>query len=162
MERFYKSGSTADFENQFKEDFKSLKKFQSIYNPIISYSGGKNKFIDIYSYELNLEKKNGKYYSINDVGQAIYLCDINNKIWIRIAYNEYSKYFDDVIWINENQFLLVGYEENENDKKSPIIYIGNTKAKSFEIVINKNIKCFQKNTLYKSKKLKNIKIENQK
>lgn len=159
---FIKVDSTADFENRFKENFKRLKKFQSVYDPIISYSASKNKFIDIYSYQLNLEKKDGKYYAMNDVGQAIYLCDINNKIWNRIDYNEYSKYFDDVLWINENTFLLAGYEENENNKKSPIIYIGNIKEKLFEIVINTNPKCFQKENNYKSKKLKNIKIENQK
>lgn len=154
--------SIGDFEKGLKENFKSLKKFQMIYDPIISYSESKNKFIDIYSYQLNLEKRNNKYYSNIDVGQAIYLCEINNKTWERIAYNEYSKSFDDVIWINENTFLLVGYEKNETDKNSPIIYIGNVKDETFEIVINTNINCFQKENFYKSEKLKNIKIENQK
>jgi hypothetical protein len=157
---FLKVDSIAAFEKVEKQHFKSLKKFQNLYDPIISYSENKNKFIDIYSYQLNLEKKNGKYYSNIDVGQAIYFCDIKNKFWGRIAYNEYSKSFDDVLWINENTFLLVGYEKNEADKNSPIIYIGNVKDKSLEIVINTNVNCFQKN-LYKSKKLKNIKIENQ-
>lgn len=152
---FMKVDSIADFEKIEK------KKFQSIYNPIISYSENKDKFIDIYSYQLNLEKKNEKYFSNIDVGQAIYLCDIKNNYWERISYNEYSKNFDDVIWINENEFLLVGSERNEKDKNSPIIYIGNLKNNSFEIVINTNEKCFQKESFYKSKKLKNIQIENQ-
>lgn len=105
---FVKVDSIADFEKVQKQSFKDLKKFQNIYNPIISYSEKKDKFIDIYSYQLNLEKKNEKYYSNIDVGQAIYLCNIKNKYWERIAYNEYSKSFDDVIWINKNEFLLVG------------------------------------------------------
>jgi hypothetical protein len=158
---FIKVDSIAGFEKIGKQKFKDLKKFQSIYNPIISYSENKDKFIDIYSYQLNLEKKNEKYYSNIDVGQAIYLCDIKNNYWERISYNEYSKNFDDVIWINENEFLLVGSERNEKDKNSPIIYIGNLKNNSFEIVINTNEKCFQKESFYKSKKLKNIQIENQ-
>lgn len=158
---FLKVDSIAGFEKVQKQSFKDLKKFENIYNPIISYSENKDKFIDIYSYQLNLEKKNEKYYSIIDVGQAIYLCDIKNKYWERIAYNEYSKSFDDVIWVNENEFLLVGSERNEKDKNSPIIYIGNLKTQSFEIVINTNEKCIQKENFYKSKKLKNIKIENQ-
>nr|WP_315242022.1 hypothetical protein [uncultured Flavobacterium sp.] len=157
---FIKVDSIADFEKIEKQKFKDLKKFQDIYNPIISYSENKDKFIDIYSYQLNLEKKNGKYYSNIDVGQAIYLCDIKNKYWGKISYNEYSKNFDDVIWINNNEFLLVGSERNENDKNSPILYIGNIKEHSFEIVINTNEKCFQKNSVYRSKKLNNIKIEN--
>lgn len=158
---FLKVDSIADFEKVQKQSFKDLKKFQNIYNPIISYSENKDKFIDIYSYQLNLEKKNGKYYSIIDVGQAIYLCDIRNNYWERIAYNEYSKNFDDVIWVNENEFLLVGSERNENNKNSPILYIGNLKNQSFEIVINTNEKCIQKESFYKSRKLKNIQIENQ-
>lgn len=158
---FVKVDSIADFEKTGQQDFKDLKKFQNIYNPIISYSENKDKFIDIYSYQLNLEKKNEKYYSNIDVGQAVYLCNIKNKYWERISYNEYSKSFHDVIWINENEFLLVGSERNEKDKNSPIIYIGNLKIQSFEVVINTNEKCIQKESFYKSKKLKNIKIENQ-
>ncbi|TPG41689.1 hypothetical protein [Flavobacterium pectinovorum] len=158
---FIKVDSIADFEKVEKQNVKKLEKFQQLYDPIISYSENKNKFIDIYSYQLNLEKKNEKYYSNIDVGQAIYFCEINKKLWQRIAYNEYSKYFEDVIWINENKFLLVGYEKTENDKNSPIIYVGNLKNQSFEIIINTNKKCLQKENFYKSKKLKNIKIENQ-
>jgi hypothetical protein len=158
---FLKVDSIAEFEKIEQHDFKDLKKFQNIYNPIISYSKNKDKFIDIYSYQLNLEKKNEKYYSIIDVGQAIYLCDIKNKYWKRVAYNEYSKSFDDVIWVNENEFFLVGSERNDKDKNSPIIYIGNLKTQSFEIVINTNEKCIQKENFYKSKKLDSIKIENQ-
>ncbi|KFF06128.1 hypothetical protein [Flavobacterium reichenbachii] len=157
---FIKVDSIADFENGLGENFKNLKKFQTVYDPIISYSESKNNFIDIYSYQLNLEKKNGEYYSNNDVGQAVYLCRINDKFWERIAYNEYSKNFDDILWVNENKFLLVGYKKNENDKNSPIIYIGNQKNKSFEIVINTNLKCFEKGNFYKSKKLEKIKIKN--
>ncbi|KUJ61852.1 hypothetical protein AR687_09815 [Flavobacteriaceae bacterium CRH] len=156
---FIKVDSIADFDKGLKENFKSLKKFQTVYDPIISYSESRNKFIDIYSYQLNLEKKNGKYYSNIDVGQVIYLCDINNKVWERIAYNEYSKSFDDVIWINENKFLLVGYEKNESNKNAPIIYIGNIKEKSFKIVVNSNVNCFQKEQFYQSEKLKNIQIQ---
>lgn len=158
---FIKVDSIADFEKVEKQNVKKIEKFQQLYDPIISYSESKNKFIDIYSYQLNLEKKNEKYYSNIDVGQAIYLCEINKKLWQRIAYNEYSKYFEDVIWINENRFLLVGYEKTEKDKNSPIIYIGNLNDQAFEIVINKNKECLQKENFYKSKKLKNIKIENQ-
>ena len=156
---FLKVDSIAEFENVEKQSFNDLKKFQSVYNPIISYSKNKEKFIDIYSYQLNLEKKNGKYYSLVDVGQAIYLCDIKNKYWNRIFYGEYSRKIDDVIWIDENSFLLVGTEKNENDKNSPIIYIGNLKTKSLEIVINTNNKCVQNEQIYKSEKLKNIEIE---
>jgi len=157
---FIKVDSIAEFENVEKQNFKNLNKFQSVYNPIICYSKNKQKFIDIYSYQLNLEIKKGKYYSIIDVGQAIYLCDIKNKYWNRIFYGEYSRKIDDVVWIDENDFLLVGTEKNENDKNSPIIYIGNLKSQSLEIVINTNIKCFEKEKTYKSKKLKSIKIEN--
>ena len=156
---FIKVDSIAVFENFEKQSFKHLKKFQSVYNPIISYSKNKDKFIDIYSSQLNLEKKNDKYYSTIDIGQAIYLCDIKNKYWARIFYGEYSRKIDDIVWINENDFLLVGTEKNENDKNSPVIYIGNLKNKSLEIVINTDKNCFQKEETYKSEKLKSIKIE---
>lgn len=41
-----------------------------------------SKFIDIYSYQLNLAR-NGKYYFANpDIDQAIYLCDPKRNIGI--------------------------------------------------------------------------------
>lgn len=157
---FIEVDSIAVFENLVKQNFKDLKKFQSVYDPIISYSENKNKFIDIYSYQLNLEKKDGKYYSLIDVGQAIFLCDIKNKYWTRIMYSEYSMHIDDVVWIDEFNFLLVGTQRNDYDKNIPIIYFGNLNSKSFRIIINSNENCIRKEENYISKKLKNIKIQN--
>ncbi|MEN2401729.1 hypothetical protein GKZ90_0018215 [Flavobacterium sp. MC2016-06] len=157
---FIKVDSIAEFQNFEKQNFKQLEKFVSLYNPILTYNDQKDKFVDIYSYQLNLEKKNGKYYALIDVGQAIYLCDMKTKYWQRIFFGEYTHVIDDVIWIDENKFILIGTEKDESDKSSPIIYLGNIKNKNFEIFINKNKKCFQINTTYKSKKLNAITIEN--
>ncbi|GAA4766570.1 MULTISPECIES: hypothetical protein [Flavobacterium] len=157
---FIKVDSIAEFQNVEKQNFKKLEKFLSIYNPIITYNNNQEKFIDIYSYQLNLEKKDGKYFSTKNSGQAIYLCDIKAKYWQRIFYGEYSHVINDVIWIDENNFILIGIEKDENGKNSPIIYLGNTKNKNFEILINTNKKCVQTNPTYKSKKLNAINIEN--
>ena len=153
---FIKVDSIAKFQSVEKQKFKNLKKFLSIYNPIITYNTNQEKFIDIYSYQLNLEKKDGKYFSTIDSGQAIYLCDKKAKYWQRIFYGEYTHIIDDVIWIDENNFILIGTEKDENDKNSPIIYLGNTKKKNFEILINTNKKCVQINLTYQSKKLNRI------
>lgn len=157
---FVKADSIAEFQNIEKQNFKKLNKFLSIYEPILTYNNEKDKFIDIYSYQLNLEKKDGKYYSTIDSGQAIYLCDMKSKYWQRIFYGEYSHIIDDVIWIDETNFILIGTEKDENDKNSPVIYLGNTTNKIFEILINTNKNCFQINPAYNSKKLNEITIQN--
>lgn len=158
-DEFVEVDSIAIFESVVKNKFKNLKQFQSIYDPIISYSKSNDKFIDIYSYQLNLEKKNEKYYSTIDVGQAIFLCDIKNNYWTRIMYLEYSGIIDDVVWRDENSFLLVGTQRNENDKNTPVIYFGNLKNKSFSIIMSTNDECIQKEEGFKSEKLNNIIIE---
>ena len=74
-------------------------------------------------------------------------------------YLEYSGIIDDVVWRDENSFLLVGTQRNENDKNTPVIYFGNLKNKSFSIIMSTNDECIQKEEGFKSEKLNNIIIE---
>src|SRR5262245_19650466 len=73
----FKLSDSIPFENLEYDDIKNLKEFYSIYKPALTFSKDSSKFIDIYSYELNLEKKGNKIiYSGSEVDQAISLCNI--------------------------------------------------------------------------------------
>jgi len=102
----FKTTDTISFENLNYYDIKSLKEFYSIYKPALTFSKDNNKFIDIYSYELNLEKKGSKIvYSGSEVEQAISLCDIKTKRWTRILFCGYSLRIQDVIWLTSTKFM---------------------------------------------------------
>jgi len=82
----FKANPTKPFESNYKHDFKDLSSFYAIYKPILTFSPDSLSFIDIYSYQLNLEKKDVGFKATIDVDQAIMLCDAKSKYWDRICF----------------------------------------------------------------------------
>jgi hypothetical protein len=149
------------FENLEYNDVKTLKDFYSIYKPALTFSKDSNKFIDIYSYSLNLEKKRNKIvYSGSEVDQAISLCNIKTKRWTRILFCGYSLRIQDVTWLTNTKFLLVGSVQNEESKHQPVIYIGDMTNNTFEVFSSNDPNCHQ-NESYDSPKLAKLNIQEQ-
>jgi hypothetical protein len=150
---------TIAFENSAYDDIKTLKDFYSIYKPALAFSKDSNIFIDIFSYELNLEKKGNKIvYSGSEVDQAISLCNIKTKRWTRILFCGYSLRIQDVTWLNDTKFVMVGSVQNEQSKYLPVIYVGDMKKGSFEIYSSNISSCVQ-NKNYESPKLAKLDIQ---
>jgi hypothetical protein len=155
----FKVKDTLHFDNNFQQDFKSYRKFLSIYKPIITYSADSSKFIDIYSYQINLERK-GKYYEANpDVDQAVLLCDPKTKYWDRVYFGTSSQWIDEVIWISKTKFILVGIIKETKDKRMPLILFGDTNKQTLVEYLTVNKNSFQNDKGYSSPKLKKMKIK---
>jgi hypothetical protein len=155
----FKLADTLHFDNNYAQDLKSLKEFLSVYKPIITYSIDSSKFIDIYCYQLNLEKK-GNYYEANpEIDQAILLCDPKAKYWDRIFFGTSSQWIDEVLWLSKTQFILVGITKFENDKRQPLILLGDTNKRSILKYVDTNKQTFQSDRGYSSLKLKRLKIK---
>ena len=117
-----------------------------------------SKFIDIYSYQLNLEKK-GNYYEANpDIDQAILLCDPKAKYWNRIFFGSSSQWIDEVTWISKTKFTLAGITKSEDNKRKPIILLGDTNKQTLIKYLNNRDSTYQKGNGYSSPKLNRIKI----
>ncbi|HMU46781.1 MAG TPA: hypothetical protein PKC72_10460 [Chitinophagaceae bacterium] len=155
----FKLSDTLRFDNNYPQDLKSLKEFLSAYKPIMTYSVDSSKFIDIYSYQLNLEKKKNYYEANPDIDQAILLCDPKAKYWDRIFFGTSSQWIDDVIWISKTQFILVGITKSEDDKRRPLILLGDTNKQSLLKYVDTNKQTFQSDKGYSSLKLKRITIK---
>ena len=154
----FKIADTISFENSEELDFKTLKSFLSTYKPLITFTKDKNQFIDIYSYQLNLEKKGNSYVANVDIDQAVYLCNLKTRYWGRIFFGGYSRWVDDIVWISNTKFLLVGSEKGDDYKNRPRIYLGDTIKQSFEEFEDGNKACIQSKG-YESQKLKNLNIK---
>lgn len=155
----FRKVNEVNFENIKSGEINDLSKFYEIHKPILTFSIDKTKFIDIYSSQFGLIKENGKIISNKDVDQEISLVDLNAKTWNRILFLGSYSWIDEVLWIDNNKFILVGIEENNLGKSQPIIYIGNNNKKTLLIFKNQNKECLQNGNVYYSDKLKNIKIE---
>jgi len=155
----FKKTETVSFDNNYKQNLKNLHSFLAIYKPILTFSKDSSKFIDIYSYQLNLERKGNIYEANPEIDQAIYLFDKKSKYWNRIFFGSVGRWIDDVCWITNSRFILVGIKKNEAEKNAPIILLGNFEKKSLVIFENKNKSCIQKDDGYQAAKLKSLKIE---
>lgn len=149
---------SAGFENVPFDDIKNLKEFYKKYKLALSFSPDKNQFIDIYSYQLNLEWKGGKLIAETGVDGAVSLCNLKTRKWTRIHFCGASSGIEDVMWISNTRFILVGYEMDESNKFRPNIFIGNTLKQKFYVYKTDDENCFGKKDGYTSTKLKALKF----
>jgi hypothetical protein len=154
----FKVLDTIRFDNNFEQNLDYYKKFLSIYKPIITYSPDSSKFIDIYSYQLNLEKKGSYYYANPDIDQTIFLCIPQKKYWDRIYFGTNSQWIEEVVWLSKTKFILSGITKSTDDKKMPLILLGDTENQTLVKYVSDNKKNFQSDKGYSSPKLKKIKI----
>ena len=150
---------TKPFDNNNPQDLNSLKSFYSIYKPILTFSKDSNRFVDIYSYQLNLEKKGNGFLANVDIDQAIYLYDKKAKYWDRIYFSSSSNWIVDVTWVSYTKFILVCSLETEKNERAPRIILGDAANKTLRIYRNTNKTCIQKPGRYRSPKLKKLSIE---
>ena len=149
------------FENIEYMDINAIKDFYSIYKPALTFSPNQNQFIDIYSYWLSLDKEGKKIVSYGgEADQAITLCNFKTKKWNRIAFRGTTERIQDVIWLTNSKFILVGAREDEIvfGKYRPLIYIGDTIGKTLKCFVSRKHKSFQKNDGYDSPKLLKLKV----
>lgn len=156
----FKLTDTIKFENIPFADAEDLKEFYSIYKPALSFSGDKSKFIDIYSYWLNLEKKGNKLVDNPEVDQAISLCNLKTKKWTRIFFCGYSTRVEEVLWLTDTKFILTGSYLGDSDLSHPKIFIGDIPKQQF-LVYDNNLSIATK-AGYVSPKLKALNIQNEK
>jgi hypothetical protein len=155
----FKINDTVPFDNNYKQNLDYYDEFLSTYKPIITYSPDSSKFIDIYSYQINLEKKDGYYYANPDVDQAIFLFEKQKKYWDRIYFGTSSQWIDEVIWLSKTKFILAGITKSSDKKKTPIILIGDTDRQTLVRYLSTDVNSFQNDKGYSSQKLKRIKIK---
>ncbi len=151
----FKKEKPVGFENIDYMDIEDVKEFYSIYKPALTFSQDKNQFIDIYSYWLNLEKEGKTIVSRGgEPDQAITLCNFKTKKWTRILFRGTTERIQDVLWITNSKFMLVGIREN-----SPVIYLGDTDAKILKSFVSPGIKSVKEGIIYDSPKLLKLKIK---
>ena len=155
----FKAYDTLHFDNNLEQDFDYYKKFLSTYKPIITFSPDNLKFIDIYSYQLNLEKKGNVYYANPDIDQTIFLCNPKGKYWNRIYFGTSWQWIDEVIWTSTTNFILVGITKITDGKKTPLILLGDTNKQTLIKYLSGDKEIIQTDKTYSSSKLKKIVIK---
>lgn len=155
----FKIKDTVPFDNNYEQNLDYYNEFLTTYKPIITYSPDSSKFIDIYSYQLNLVKKDGYYYANPDVDQTIFLFDKQKKYWGRIYFGTSSQWIDEVVWLSKTKFILVGITKSSDNKKTPLILIGDTDKQTLVRFLSTDDNSSQNDKGYSSQKLKNIKIK---
>lgn len=155
----FKISDTFSFENIPFDEVKNLKEFYELYKPALTFTADSNKFIDIYSYQLNLVREGNKIVANIEIDQAISLCDLKTKKWNRIFFGGMSSIIEEVTWISNTKFILTGYEMDEYNEHRPKIYIGDIgKQKLFVYSTNDNT-CVEMYPGYNSEKQNKLRYE---
>jgi len=153
-----KAQDTLKFENNFEQDISGYRSFLSVYKPIITYSGDSSSFIDIYSYQLNLEKKKNYYKANPEIDQAILLYLGKRKYWDRIYFGTSTQWIDEAVWVSATQFILAGIIKDDEDKKRPLVLLGDINMQRLIRFRGADKNIYQSDKGYYSPKLKKIKI----
>jgi len=125
----------------------------------LSFSADSTQFIDIYSYWLNLEKKGNKIVDNPDVDQAVLLCDLKNNKCTRIFFCGYSARIEEVLWLTNARFIVVGTEMDDNNIFHPQILIADITKQIF--FVYRDSSSMTTKTGYISPKLKKLDIQNE-
>ena len=155
----FKPSDTIKFENIPFGDTKNLQAFYRLYKPGLTFSADSSKFIDIYSYWLNLEKKGNKIVDNPEVDQAVSLCDLKKRKWTRIFFCGVSTRIDEVIWLTKTKFILAGTFSDDSNLFHPKVFIGDI-TKRILYVYADNLSVSNK-TRYIPSKLKRLNILDQ-
>jgi len=157
----FKPAGTVSFEEIKFDDASDLKEFYSVYKPVLAFSNDGSQFIDIYSYQLNLEKKGDSIISYgSEVDQVISLCNLRTRKWNCILFCGSTLHVQEAIWVTATKFILAAVAENENSKYKPVLYLGDTKKNMFEYYVCGDKECYQNKT-YNSAKLAKLNIQEQ-
>lgn len=139
------------FNKLAESDIKLSETKNIIYDNALDESNGDNFFkiysdssytsyVDIYSGTYYVDSNNLNFKFISEPESVLKLF-YNDSLSILLHYG-YSIVFHDVFWINENKFLVVGYEIEANKKATPIIWYFNLitkKYSSYKLTVSKEI-----------------------
>lgn len=151
----FKATDTLAFDQSNYFSFNKLKDFYPIYRTIIQYSPDSSQFTDIYSYELNLERDYDRTLATTNVEQGISLCNLKTKQWLRILTLGPDDGIEDLYWISNQAFIMVGYSFDKVKKRRPVIYIASLIDNSFTLYIDDS----QVSTGYQTPGFKSLHVE---
>jgi hypothetical protein len=157
----FNASGTTDFSSA--EDFDTTtsewKEFYALYKPALTFSGDGRKFLDIYSYDLNLTIKGNKIVANYSGEQTAELYDFVTGKTSRILFCGISEQIQDVIWTEDSKFILVGREIEDKDKVYPIIYLADLTQRKITCFRCSNKLCIENKNTYSSRKLNRIKYQ---
>jgi hypothetical protein len=97
--------------------------FDSLYTQFFIFSPDSNYFLDLDSYNLALDQKDGELISTGfEVDTEMVLYDLKNKSYRSIFYCGTPCLVESAYWINETEFCLLGFEEMYKEKNSKIVW----------------------------------------
>ena len=156
LANFKPVGAPSQFLNTDIVQAKNKTTFYPIYKRALTTSPNWQYVIDSYAY-LFLEKKQGRFTTTgSDVEQSIRLGNVRQSKWRQIAYYGYDQRLEEVIWVNNDTFILAASRLNKANKNIPVIIIGHIKRQSLTTFETADPDCYQKAVGYTSPKLNQL------
>jgi hypothetical protein len=163
LDDFVASGQQQPFSGKVLRDFKSvaaMDSFYQLYQPMLAFARDSNRFLDLYSQDLELERQGDSVIAYANPGGGLLLCDRTKYACISIIRYGHSSWIDDAFWLDNTHFMLAGIVFTDFGLTgSPILYIGNTVTRMLQLYTNKNPQCLQQVTGYSGLRYKDLHID---
>ncbi|GHT86372.1 hypothetical protein FACS18947_6180 [Bacteroidia bacterium] len=142
-----KSEGWHSYDNSYSYNYTKIPEYEFFY----SYSPSKQMFVDIYSrtLDINIDGHDTAIIYLEPEAEII-LFDTLNKTSYRLLYVSDGTYFDDVIWVNNSCFIVLGHFVDYNSdeifpevmifdikQQKQIHYKGNTNKLRYDYIKRK-------------------------
>ncbi|OJV53021.1 MAG: hypothetical protein BGO31_04515 [Bacteroidetes bacterium 43-16] len=149
----YKTELDLEVTNNVPEDWSAYIKQ---YKDFLIHNPGKSFAVDLLSAYIDIEFRHGAYYGVSDVDQAVLLVDMKHKRFVQIAFCGPSCEYEDVKWLNDDQFIIVGYFQTDEQQYIPTITFVDLVSKTRLAYMNETNTA---KAVYKGKLFKKIRFE---
>lgn len=147
------------FENNREQNMANYQSFLSTYRPILAWSPDGNRFVDIYSYQLGLQKQDDHYLAWPDVDQAVLLCDREAGYWNRIWFGGTEQWVEEAAWTSDSSFILAGISKTAEGVQLPFLLMGNSRSQTLQRYDCANAAMLRAGKAYRSPRLAKLEIE---
>ncbi|HEY0298968.1 MAG TPA: hypothetical protein VGB84_07090 [Arachidicoccus sp.] len=135
-------------------------KYVDLLRPVLSFCDDKQKFVDIYHYEMNLAKGRSKIAPDNSGEQQIILYDLQAGTENKILLCGMTKQIQEVVWMSDTKLILAGREIEAKKKVHPLIYVVDLDKHQSAMYQTKDDHCIE-TTQYTSPKLRNLNYQSE-
>ncbi len=107
-------------ENPLRQAFTPDSGYYDLYGPLLKYSPDSTRFIDLDSYNLDLHKDRSGRLIANPQGPdtEVSLIDLNKNQQTRLVFLGPGSSVEDAGWIDNNNLVLIGYQEDDSLTKA--------------------------------------------
>ncbi|MBO9562182.1 MAG: hypothetical protein J7621_05380 [Niastella sp.] len=142
--------------------FKPDKNFFASYGPFLKYSPDKSMFIDLDSYNIDIQKDSKGRFTGNEIGPdfEVSLVNLKDSTRTRLVFLGPGGSIEDGLWLDDNTLVLMGVHENEKGQEAATLWRYHLPTKTYYLYeLSDTAVAGSLRGYWKTERLKNVQIK---